>query len=897
MSSGVIRSRSDSYRWTDTKKEISAKKKFQIKIPEQRRLSITLEAKEISSPRTASDPYRYSFKLHSLTRISPEVDSSQALPVSRVTILEIEKLSFLIQDYLAKQVPDFAEKEIPPCIFHVLAQIAHDQYALLFSEKHELLASGLKEENLLSFFLFAIIDLLVPAQQSPLSQQQCRLLLESALNMVQSPCIESLLPEPKLEEAMQQLLSLAQVHFSSPRVQNLSSSESSCSQKSSPHLRAAKESTIDLKKLELSLPCETSEEELFYMESKESSSQNLSESEIKIEKKTTLLTSPLSSPKELMDYPESKISLLFSEAQDILHFYREWTGSSKELAQKGMDLLFSSLQNEEDQESFKNLLSISPSARSNQERDFLFAIERFICKRKDVFRNDPEKKDTLLQIALRMLIKPEIKPLLKKIRIKRIYENILVPVISDSERVQRLKRIVGIHLTLKPFSFGELQFLLLWLQANLVKTEAHLNLVAGTRIWDPEGRLFLLAVNRFLEIARMQKPDLDLLTRWIHFIHCWRQTPPNHDLVFRDSFHSPWETMQGELAKLPKLKGLLGQVFLSELPYPKRLEKREEKGRDFQNFGMQQVNEPSTSLIVLPEPIYQSLHKISRLSLSFPLQEEKISASNAPTWVYDEKIIISMRDTLVFYLLDAHEKLETIDIVSAATNHKTDLVIEAARRFDQITIFIIEELFASSSIEEIQQKTRIFCLVQKELLAHSAFDAAIALHAAFAEVSISNLDGILQKVKDFEKFYRDDHALCSPLKSSKEMMKEKYLSHTNALIPLAQFFGGLTHLKDHAIFSKEGRIDCLFLEEFGSAFKFFQTRKKIIKTFWENDQKIAPHPSLLKAIASQPFQKTDELLKKWDNRSREIHPRPSTIYYGVDIGQRSHANSSKKLRL
>lgn len=543
-------------------------------------------------------------------------------------------------------------------------------------------------------------------------------------------------------------------------------------------------------------------------------------------------------------FKSPKLSTLATDAKDAVEFYKEQKITSlNKIAEKGIELLFESVQTVEEQKVIKDIQYQYENRLHGQERIFLFATHQLLCERKETVRLGPLQREALLQQAALLILHPEFVFLATIIKIKKIALELLVVQETDSLRTQHLKCTAERLLTIKSISLKEMQFLLFWIQNSSPIERESLELIAGTREWDPEGRLYHVAVSRFIELSETQNPDLELLAKWLQFIHFWRQAPANQDLVDKPEWTIAWQKIDSALRKLPDLKKLLGQKFLTKLCHLEMLSKN---------------------------------HSLPKLHGNNPLFRSSSPALQIKENLWEREFILEdLLSSVLFHLLSNFQEISVLTLTTPVKG-APEVIVQQGKHFNQITQFFVEELLSCRSGREMRRKVKVLCLLQRKLLDSFAFEAAGAIHAVFQQVPISRLSLIFRKVDGFKELFDNPHAICERKLNAQELRKFQS-EHQESFIQIQLLWKDLIHIRESFCeFTMEGNVDFDYLKKVGSLFNQFSISQSRAISFWTFEQKINPDKFLIESFSHLSGDITDdELQANWWQQSWVFRPEGS----------------------
>ncbi|MDP1608373.1 MAG: RasGEF domain-containing protein [Chlamydiales bacterium] len=547
-------------------------------------------------------------------------------------------------------------------------------------------------------------------------------------------------------------------------------------------------------------------------------------------------------------YPEELLGFIF-KAEDAIIFHKENNRSSLDIAQEGLMLLKRCIHDEKDKEEFFSYEHL----HKRPQKLFLFCLQDFFLNTPFRLRLNQLQKESLIQLALSLFLAPDAADLFIDLNIKEIGKR-LVALTSHrylSPRSQRFGQLVNTMLNTPFIPLQGLQLLIAWLQQPLADIDSMFNLAAGTREWDPRGEFYHFVLLRFQEIALQEHSDSTILYRLLCFIHCWEKTPANQDLLSQQTFQTI-----GQKYSIIRLKY---QAFQEEIEQ-KFLLKEAQHLLCYKQFSLSKV---------YPNPIFK---ETKLLQLGLPKKTN-------PIWK-KESAVKDLRDTVVFYLLSARDKVKVTDLILHSKKPAASMIMQA-KRFNQVTQFFVKELLAlEHSISSALSMIKTLCNLQKELLKYSAFEAAWSVHAVFQQASISRLSRAFSLEPDFFEQFNRPNIWCSQENNFQTLKNLQTQSiETFEVSPL--IVHELIHLRENQHeFTNEGKVNVDRLQLFGKLFNDFVIRKQKALRLWTSEVSLDPDLFLVKILDSQSGIFDDEVLEVWWERSQEIHPQASKEYWG-----------------
>ncbi|HAB99358.1 MAG TPA: hypothetical protein DCE71_06005 [Parachlamydiales bacterium] len=793
-------------------------------------------------------------------------------------------------DAIAKQIGDYLGSDFPMLLAQIIAQISYNQYAFVSSNSY-ILAAGLKKEGLLKPFLLAIARLTDSA--SPLSLVRSRRLIEVGLRVIGHPSAKQLIDSREIKMDIDRILFAATQNLKSPKFQELiykaeatavlyekkQNSSKELAKEGLSYLSLLIHDSIDkdyLKKIQTSNQNTPFEEEKnfllltnhFFLNKKHHLRINPLQQESLVRKCLNIFLADKG--EDLLKLSEIKevarklldIDLLESSNPEIEQLMR-WTGVllnipskslkkeelSEELAQRGLHLLAESIPDPRDQAALQEIRSKYEKDSLSIQKIFLTSLHLFLLKGKYIDLDLPEQ-ELLLQLAIRILTSNEGEALVNESKIKKIAKEFLELDLTKYKSPETEKLILGakiqIHSAL--ISLKELQLLLFWIQSDLSKIENAHHLAAGTREWDPEGEIYLFTLSRIVDLTKELNIEADALRQLLHFILCWREAPANRDLLRLPSFLFSWQKFIGELTRRNEQQEIIEPDFLAKLKYSGFLDKE-----------------------IAPHDLGNPVFDLTKLTQLIPEKPHDM-------W-NKETIVKDLRDGIIFHILKTSQSIGTKDL---AVHSKTKMMLSQAENFNKITQFLVGQILACGSESEIKHIIKILCSLQLEFLKYSAFEAAFAVHGTILQASVIRLKPLFSKVEFFFDLFEDRSALCFQQKNATEIRKlqdeNKGVLEASCLIRKDLEF----LRRNSSPFTEEGKINLDHLQLFGKLFNRVAAHKPEALSFWTTSMQITPNAFILKAFESQSGQIDGVTEDCWWNRSLEIHPEGSNIYYQIE---------------
>lgn len=541
---------------------------------------------------------------------------------------------------------------------------------------------------------------------------------------------------------------------------------------------------------------------------------------------------------------------LIHKVEDTLTFRKENSRFSLDIAQEGLGLLKRWIRELTDKEEFLHIELLQKEPFKTQ-KIFLFSLQTFLLNSHFRLRIDDSKKELLVQLSIRLFLAPDSANLFLQPKIKEIGQQLIT--LSSHEYPSsfspRFIELFHVMSNLPSIPLQGLQLLMTWMQQPSTEIDDMLNIAAGTREWDLQGDLYFFALLKFQEIALQPKPDKLHLYQLLHFIYCWEKAPANQDLLALPEFYAKRQKHSVIRLNFQDLQELIEKEF---------------SDRDllcFKEFSL-----PS----ICPNPLFDGTAQL----------RSTIPAKASHLWK-KESIVNDLRDTIVFYLLEARGKVNVADLTLHSRKPSQSMLLQA-KRFNQITQFFVKELLAfEHSLSSILSIIKILCALQAELLKYSAFEAAWSIHVVFQQSCISRLRRAFSlEPAFFEQFNRPD-IWCSP-ENNFQRLKNLQIQSSETFEASPIIVHELTHLRENPHeFTKEGKVHADRLQRFGKLFNNFAIRKQQALRLWTSECPLDPDLFLIKAFDSQSGVLDDEMTELiWWERSQEIHPHASKVYWG-----------------
>ncbi len=795
-------------------------------------------------------------------------------------------------DAIAKQIETYLGEDFPPLLSQILGQISYNQYAFISSNSH-ILAAGLAKEALLKPFLLGIARLTAPG--SFLSLVRSRRLIEAGIRIIAHPSTQPLIHSKEIQQEIDHILCASAINLKSPKFQELIYQAKAAfvlhekKQKSSKELANEGLSYLSLlirdsadienfKKIQRLYQHDHFAQEKaflfsvndFFLRKKYSLRINDLEQESLIHKCLNIFLSDQG--EELVKLEEiNQIAqkILEIDLSELIHANPEiedlarWTKillnapsnrvkreeSSFELADKGLMIFTESLLNPQDLKTLKEIECEHQNSPLAKQIAFLLSTRFFLLKRKRI-EFDLLQQESLIQLSLKILMSFEKEQLLDSVEIKKMTKEIFELDFTQYKHPETAKLLLRakIQINSSLISLQELQFLLFWIQSELPKIDNISHLVAGTREWDPEGELYQFALWRTLDLAAEPNTETDALSQLLSFILYWREAPANQDLLKKPNWILLWRTFIDTLERQNEVRPCLNSDLFQRI---------KQSGLPNKEIPLPEIGNP-----------------VFNLSKSIQAIPEK------PLDLWNKKTIIKdLRDSLIFHILKTRQSISTKDLVLSS---KGQALLFQAESFNKITQFLVGQILASQSEVEMKHIIHIICLLQLELLKYSAFEAALAVHAAIEQASVIRLKFLFSKTESFFELFEDARALCFQQKNAIEL-RNLQSEDPKSLEAFCIIRKDLEFLRvNSSPFTKDGKIDPNELHLFGKLFNHFATHKQEALYFWTMTMQIAPHSFILKAIESQSGQITSEQDDAWWSRSGIIHPEESNLYWGTE---------------
>ncbi len=506
-------------------------------------------------------------------------------------------------------------------------------------------------------------------------------------------------------------------------------------------------------------------------------------------------------------------------------------GSSREVAQKGLQSLSQLIESSQEREIFKNIKDNNErSSDLSAQKTFLIAINKLLLKKKKC------AEKFVLNLGLRILTFPDMRPLFEIVKMKKIAGKIMEMNRREfnSPTTQTLIEYAHVVIHSPPTSLRELQFLLYWIQADFLFSEGTFDLIAGLRGWDLEGNCYRFAIHRFMEMAKWENKDHEVLYRLLQFIYFWRQTPANQDLIALGD-DGDWRSLLRCLSEpgLEDFKKEIPKDFLNDMFYQGSCSIKMEQS--------QLKLEPFLAESDLPEM------ESEQFFLKEALGGEAIVDMTCQIWK-DKGIVRLLRDSIISYLLEARERVTVGDLLFSRKEDVESLHIQA-RRFNQVIEFLVGQILSSS--KEAEKIVKVICQVQKELIDLSAFEAAAAVYAVFQRPSVKKLAPLFSQDELFVSLFDSPEAVFSG-KDGGRKLRELQNKGEVVFEALNLFLQDLSQLKEEVPdFTEEGRVNVGKLRQLGKTLNRFVRLKPQLAEYWTLKMKLVPNDFLLMAFQSQ----------------------------------------------